>query len=470
MSQQPPEELPEWVSAELAELGGDESADAVEDSAPVPVVAVVGRPNVGKSTLVNRILGRRAAVVQDVPGVTRDRVAYDATWNGRRFTLMDTGGWEPDASGLQAAVAAQAEHAMNHADVVLFVVDSTVGATATDEAAVRLLRKANVPVILVANKVDDERGEIDALGLWNLGLGEPQPVSSLHGRGSGDLLDVVLDALPDAPRERYGAYGGPRRVALIGQPNVGKSSLLNKLSKQTRSVVDDVAGTTVDPVDSIVEVGGRLWQFVDTAGLRKRVKNASGAEYYASLRTASAIEAAEVCVVLIDSSQPINEQDQRVISQVIDAGRALVLAMNKWDLMDEDRRVQLEREIDRELVRIPWAQRVNISAKTGRALEKLAPAMETALDSWDERVPTAKLNAWLSDVVSAHPHPVRGGKQPRILFATQASSRPPRFIIFTTGFLEPQYLRFLERRLREEFGFTGSPIRISVKERQRKPR
>ena len=467
MSDEP--EIPDWVATEIAGLDGVDLED-IEESAPAPVVAVVGRPNVGKSTLVNRILGRRAAVVQDVPGVTRDRVKYDANWSGRRFTLMDTGGWEPDATGLQAAVALQAEHAINTADVILFVVDGAVGATTTDEAAVRLLRKAKVPVLLVANKVDDERGEIDALALWNLGLGEPYPVSALHGRGSGDLLDVVLENLPDAPRETYAAYGGPRRVALVGRPNVGKSSLLNKLAKETRSVVDNVAGTTVDPVDSMVEVAGEQWYFVDTAGLRKRVKNAAGAEYYASLRTASAIEQAEVCVVLLDASEPINEQDQRIITQVVDSGRSLVLAFNKWDLVDEDRRLQLAKEIDRELVRIPWAQRVNISATTGRAVDKLAPAMRTALESWDTRVPTAKLNAWLSDVVSAHPHPVRGGKQARILFATQASSRPPRFIIFTTGFLEAQYLRFLERRMREDFGFVGSPIRISVKERQRRPR
>lgn len=467
MSDEP--EIPDWVATELADIDGVD-VDDIEQSAPAPVVAVVGRPNVGKSTLVNRILGRRAAVVQDVPGVTRDRVKYDANWSGRRFTLMDTGGWEPDASGLQAAVALQAEHAINTADVILFVVDGAVGATTTDEAAVRLLRKAKVPVLLVANKVDDERGEIDALALWNLGLGEPYPVSALHGRGSGDLLDVVLEHLPDAPRESYAAYGGPRRVALVGRPNVGKSSLLNKLAKENRSVVDNVAGTTVDPVDSVVEVGGEEWHFVDTAGLRKRVKNAAGAEYYASLRTASAIEQAEVCVVLLDAAEPINEQDQRIITQVVESGRSLVLAFNKWDLVDEERRLQLDKEVERELVRIPWAQRVNISATTGRAVDKLAPAMRTALESWDTRVPTAKLNAWLSDVVSAHPHPVRGGKQARILFATQASSRPPRFIIFTTGFLEAQYLRFLERRMREDFGFTGSPIRISVKERERRQR
>ncbi|MEO9197518.1 MAG: ribosome biogenesis GTPase Der, partial [Antricoccus sp.] len=305
------EQLPEWVSAELAEIGVDPEADATEASVPVPVVAVVGRPNVGKSTLVNRVLARRAAVVQDVPGVTRDRVAYDAVWNGRRFTIMDTGGWEPDASGLAASVALQAEHAMRHADVVLFIVDSTVGSTGTDEQAVRLLRKTKTPVLLVANKVDDARGEVDAMALWSLGLGEPHPVSALHGRGSGDLLDAVLEVLPDAPRETYDVVGGPRRVALVGKPNVGKSSLLNKLAREERSVVDSVAGTTVDPVDSVVMVGGEPWRFVDTAGLRRRVKDAQGAEFYASLRTASAIDAAEIGVVLIDASEPISEQDQR---------------------------------------------------------------------------------------------------------------------------------------------------------------
>lgn len=462
-------ELPDWVAAELADFGVG-TDDEIAEREPAPVVAVVGRPNVGKSTLVNRIIGRRAAVVQDVPGVTRDRVTYDAYWNGRRFTIMDTGGWEPNPSGLAANVARQAEHAMWAADVVLFVVDASVGSTGADEDAVRLLRKTKTPVLLIANKVDDERTTADAAALWSLGLGEPWPVSALHGRGSGDLLDAVIEALPNAPRETFGAVGGPRRVALVGRPNVGKSSLLNKLSNEERSVVDSVAGTTVDPVDSIVQVGGEPWLFIDTAGLRRRVKNAEGAEFYASLRTAAAIESAEVGVVLIDASEPISEQDQRVITQVIDSGRALVLAMNKWDLVDEDRRYALDREVERDLIRIPWAQRVNISAFTGRSVDRLAPAMRKALESWDTRIATGKLNSWLSDVVSAHPHPVRSGKQPRILFATQAASRPPRFVVFSTGFLEAPYLRFLERRMREDFGFVGSPIQFSVKERKRRPR
>ncbi|NKY57764.1 ribosome biogenesis GTPase Der [Nocardia flavorosea] len=454
----------EW---EITDLAGDPE---VADQAPMPTLAVVGRPNVGKSTLVNRILGRREAVVEDVPGVTRDRVSYEASWAGRRFWVQDTGGWEPDAKGLQQSVARQAELAMNTADAILLVVDAVVGATAGDEAAVKALRRAKTPVILVANKVDDQRVEADASALWSLGLGEPRMVSAAHGRGTGDLLDDVLEVLPETPREGTGGTGGPRRVALVGKPNVGKSSLLNKLAGNERSVVHDIAGTTVDPVDSLVELGGKVWRFVDTAGLRRKVANASGTEFYASLRTKSALEASEVAIMLIDASQPITEQDLRVISLVADSGRALVLAFNKWDLVDEDRRLQLDREVDRDLNRVPWAQRVNISAHTGRAVQKLVPAMETALESWDKRIPTGRLNNWLKEVIAATPPPMRGGRLPRVLFATQATTRPPTFVLFTTGFLEAGYRRFLERRLREEFGFDGSPVRISVRVREKRPR
>jgi GTP-binding protein len=440
------------------------------EGAPQPVLAVVGRPNVGKSTLVNRILGRREAVVEDVPGVTRDRVTYDAQWRGRMFTVVDTGGWDPGADGLAAAVSAQAEVAVSVADAVLFVVDTTVGATDADEAVVRVLRKAKKPVILAANKVDDERGEADASMLWSLGLGEPIVVSALHGRGSGDLLDAILAALPESPAERFEEEAGPRRVALLGRPNVGKSSLLNRLSGEERVLVDSVAGTTRDPVDSLVEVGGEVWRFVDTAGLRKRVAHASGAEYYSSLRTQAALDMAEVAIVLLDASEVISEQDQRVIGMVIEAGRALVLAFNKWDLVDEDRRPTLAKEIERELARVQWAPRVNVSALTGRSVDKLAPALRSALDGWETRIPTAKLNSWLSDLVAQTPPPVRGGKQPKVLFATQAGVRPPRFVLFTSGFLEAGYRRFVERRLREDFGFAGTPIEVSVRVREKRGR
>jgi GTP-binding protein len=460
-----------WADESDWEIGEDtENQDGVDESGPPPVVAVVGRPNVGKSTLVNRILGRREAVVQDVPGVTRDRVSYDGLWIGRRFVVQDTGGWEPDAKGLQQLVAEQASVAMRTADAIILVVDAVVGATAGDEAAARALRRSGKPVFLAANKVDSERGESDAAALWSLGLGRPYAISAMHGRGVADLLDDVVDALPEVSESAV-TGGGPRRVALVGKPNVGKSSLLNKLVGDQRSVVHEVAGTTVDPVDSLIELGGKVWRFVDTAGLRRKVGQASGHEYYASVRTHGAIDAAEVVIVLVDATQPLTEQDLRVLSMVIEAGRALVLAFNKWDLVDEDRRDQLEREIDRELVQVQWAPRVNVSAKTGRAVQKLVPALETALASWDTRVPTGRLNTWLKDVVAATPPPVRGGKQPRILFATQAAARPPTFVLFTSGFLEAGYRRFLERRLRETFGFEGSPIRINVRVREkRKPR
>ncbi|WP_345424795.1 ribosome biogenesis GTPase Der [Pseudonocardia xishanensis] len=451
------------------EIGPD--GEILAEAGPTPVLAVVGRPNVGKSTLVNRFLGRREAVVQDIPGVTRDRVSYDALWNGRRFTVVDTGGWDPDATGLQKEVTAQAELAMRTADAILLVVDTRVGATAVEQAAADVLRRSDRPVLVAATKVDDERAVADTAALWGLGLGEPYPVSGLHGRGSGDLLDAILEALPETPRETFdNTPGGPRRVALVGKPNVGKSSLLNRVSGEVRSVVHDVAGTTVDPVDSLVELDGEIFRFVDTAGLRKRVKTASGMEYYASLRTQAAIEASEVALVLLDASEPISEQDQRVLTMVEEAGRALVIVFNKWDLVDEDRRTAMKRELERDLVRVRWAQTINISALTGRSTSRIAPAMRTALASWDQRIPTGRLNSWLSDVIAATPPPVRGGKQPKVLFATQAASRPPTFVLFTSGFLEAGYRRFLERRLREEFGFEGSPIRLSVRVREKRER
>lgn len=472
-------ELGDAEYAEFMELAAQEGFDleevegdlAAAGHGPLPVLAVVGRPNVGKSTLVNRIIGRREAVVEDRPGVTRDRVTYEAEWSGRRFKVVDTGGWEQDVLGIDASVAAQAEFAIEAADAVVFVVDATVGATDTDEAVVKLLRRAGKPVVLCANKVDGPSAEADAAMLWSLGLGEPYPVSALHGRGTGDMLDAVLEALPEAPAQTFGAtLGGPRRIALIGRPNVGKSSLLNKVAGEERVVVNEMAGTTRDPVDELIELGGVTWKFVDTAGIRRRVHLQEGADYYASLRTAAAVEKAELAVILIDSSESISVQDQRIISMAVEAGRAIVVAYNKWDTLDEERRYYLEREIETELGQIQWAPRVNVSARTGRHMEKLVPAIETALAGWETRVPTGRLNAFLGEIVASHPHPVRGGKQPRILFGTQAGTKPPRFVLFASGFLEAGYRRFVERRLREEFGFEGTPLQISVRVREKRGR
>ena len=417
--------------------------------------------------MVNRVLGRREAVVEDVPGVTRGRVAYDANWAGRSFTLVDTGGWQRDVRGMAARIAEQAEVAVAAADVVLVVIDATVGITEADEQIARVLQRSGKPIVFAANKVDNAKSEADVAELWSLGLGEPMPVSALHGRGSGDVLDAVVRALPESPASPPDEHG-PRRVALVGRPNVGKSSLLNQLAGHERALVDAAAGTTRDPVDSIIELDDREWKFVDTAGLRRKVKEAKGAEYYSSLRTASAIEAAEVAIVLLDASESISEQDQRVIATVVEAGRALVLAFNKWDLVDDERRESLEREIDRELRRVTWAARINVSAKTGRSMQRLAPALDEALAGWETRVPTAELNAFLGDLIAATPPPVRGGKQPKVLFATQPGVAPPRFVLFTTGPLEAAYRRFLERRLREQYGFRGTPIDISVKTRDRR--
>lgn len=448
---------------------GEEWADSAPE-ASLPVLAIVGRPNVGKSTLINRIVGKRVAVVQDTPGVTRDRVSYPAEWDGVPFTVVDTGGWELDVAGLDGEVARQAEIAMENADVIALVVDATVGITTTDEQLVRLVRRVKKPVVLVANKVDSDIQEADAAALWGLGLGEPHSVSALHGRGSGDLLATIVGLLPENSTVSHATSHGARRIALVGKPNVGKSSLLNYLAGSERVVVSEMAGTTRDPVDETLEIDRRPWVFVDTAGIRRRIKQTRGADYYASLRTQNAIEKAELGLVLIDASEPVTEQDIRVIQQVVDAGRALVIVCNKWDMVGEERRKELDRELERDLVQLSWARRVNLSAKTGWHTNRLTRAMDEALESWEKRISTGKLNSFLGELTAAHPHPVRGGKQPRILFGTQVRTRPPRFVLFASGFLEHSYRRFIENSLRKEFGFEGTPIEIGVRVRERRSR
>lgn len=431
----------------------------------LPTIAVIGRPNVGKSTLVNRMIGRREAIVEDTPGVTRDRVKYEAEWNGRRFFLIDTGGWEVKPEGISEKITAGSEAAIAEADLVMFVVDAQVGALDEDQSLVDLLRKSGKKVILVGNKIDNAEDESDGYSLWNLGLGEPHFVSALHGRGSGDLLDLLISQLPEVGTAQVDdSY---RRVALVGRPNVGKSSLLNVLAGAPRVLVDDAEGTTRDAVDELIDFGGATWRFIDTAGIRRRAHQASGTDYYASLRTQIALERAEVALVIFDASQILTEQDIRIVSMADEAGKALVIVMNKWDLVDEERQLTLDKEIDRQLERYPWAQRVNLSAKTGWHRDRLAPALTTALRNWEKRIPTAKLNSFLGELVGANPPPVRGGKQPKIKFATQAGTCPPKFVVFANQFLETAYRRFIERRLREEFGFDGTPIDVAVKIKDR---
>ena len=324
--------------------------------------------------------------------------------------------------------------------------------------------------MLAANKVDDARAEAEAYGLWNLGLGEPSPSPPCTAAAPATCSTPCSPRSRRPRRSRFEEEGGPRRVAIVGKPNVGKSSLLNKLAGEERAVVDNVAGTTVDPVDELVELGGRTWRFIDTAGIRKRVKEASGHEYYASLRTSTAIDRAEVAVLVLDGSESISEQDMRIIQTVREAGRALVIAFNKWDLVDEERRYYLDREVERDLVQVRWAPRINVTARTGWHVDRLVPALDKALEGWETRVPTGTLNTFLGRLVAEHPHPVRGGKQPKIMFGTQSSTAPPTFVLFTSGKLEASYERYLERRLREQFGFVGTPIVINQRPREKRKR
>lgn len=448
-----------------------------------PVVAVVGRPNVGKSTLVNRLIGRREAIVEERPGVTRDRTTHSAEWRGRTITVVDTGGWMPqwaDPSALDADVSAQAERATETADAVVLVVDVTVGITEEDAAVVEWLRERNLDVILVANKADalGTRTEVDiaVAELYALGLGEPHPVSAMHGRGSGDLLDIVWDHLTASgafEREAPATDPSVPAVALIGRPNVGKSSLLNRVAGEERAVVHDAPGTTRDAVDSLITTDeGRTYRVVDTAGLRRpaRVRRTSAkqpTEYYATLRTQRALEQCDVALFILDASVPVSEQDQRLADMVTESGRAVVLVWNKWDLVDDDARADREKETERLLGFIAFAPVVRISALTGRSIHRLWPAVDTVMEQWRRRIPTAELNRWLADAVAATAPPMHAGRSVRLRYVTQAGIEPPTFRIFGSGRVPDTYTRYLERRLREAYGFSGTPVDVQVRVRTR---
>ena len=439
----------------------------------LPTVAVVGRPNVGKSTLVNRLVGRRDAIVQEKPGVTRDRTSHVAEWRGKRVAVIDTGGWTPGWARSEAsyddAVSAQAERATSEADLVLFVVDVAVGVTEEDAAAADWLRALDAPVLLVANKVDRSGFEPELAELYVLGLGDPIPVSAQHGRGSGDLLDDVFDALKKAgafERAAEDTTDDVPGVALIGRPNVGKSSLFNRLLGEERTIVDDRPGTTRDAVDTVVELeDGTTYRFVDTAGLRRKFRSGDSTEYYSTVRTVRALEASSVALLVVDAGEEIGEQEQKLARQILDAGRAVVLVLNKWDLTDEYRRERLERELDRLLHFISWAPLVRTSAKTRRGLDKLLPQVDLVLEEWLRRIPTSELNDWLKDAVAATPPPMHLGRNVRIRYGTQVGVGPPRFRVFTTAPLSAGYLRYLERRLREAFGFSGTPLDVAYRVR-----
>jgi GTPase len=441
-----------------------ERVEAARRTAPLrarsrlPKIAIVGRPNVGKSTLVNRILGRRVAIVEEKPGVTRDRTEHLADWEGRPFLLVDTGGWEHGAEGMAARIVSQAEAAIADADVVVFVVDVTVGALEDDERYAKLLRRADIPVLLAANKADGDRQELAAHELYSLGLGEPHPVSALHGRGVAELLDLALDLLPGEVVEL--PDDDVPRVAIVGRPNVGKSSLFNRLLGEERSIVDDVPHTTRDAVDTMVEVDGEPWVFVDTAGMRRRYRSGEDTELYSVDRTRAAVADADIALFVIDGSRELGEQDQRLAALLREAGRGVVLVVNQWDRVDEDRRRDLEKELDRLLSFAKWAPRVNVSALTGRGVRRLMPTVRDVWTEYRRRVPTRALNEWLEQVTQRTPPPTKSGRILKIRYVTQAEVAPPRFIAFTNRPLPPAYRRYLERELRASFGFTGVPLAI----------
>ncbi len=426
----------------------------------LPVVVVVGRPNVGKSTLINRIIGSRTAVVEELAGVTRDRREFEGDWAGRTFVLVDTGGWELKPSDdIGMSIKEQAEAAVSGADVVIFVVDGTSELTDDDTGVISVLRAADIPVILVANKIDnhDLEGNIDRL--WGLGLGEPLPISAYHGRGVGELLDVVVASFPE--EIAVAPESGIPRVAIIGRPNVGKSTLLNKLAGKHRVIVSETPGTTRDPIDVEVQLDGGRYRLIDTAGIRRKPQITEDADFYAVLRAREALDSADVALLLVDASEGVTHQDQRIAAEVVEAGVGLVIVLNKWDALDDEQRELTEKSLPDRFGFVGWAPVLRMSARTGSRIQRLPAAIEAVLESRTTRLPTGVLNRAVRKWVAAHPPPVRKGRRPKIHYVVQAGTAPPTFVVFLSGgTLAGDYLRFLENRLRDEADFTGNPLHI----------
>jgi GTP-binding protein len=431
----------------------------------LPVVAVVGRPNVGKSTLVNRIIGARSAVVEEMSGVTRDRRQFDADWAGRDFILVDTGGWEVKPEGeLNLSIRQQAEGAVSGADAVILVVDGTTELTDDDTGVIAILRSAEVPVVVAVNKIDDSSQEREIDRFWKLGLGEPQPVSAYHGRGVGDLLDRVVATLP----EPIGVGDAPEvtRVAIVGRPNSGKSTLLNRLAGEPRVIVADTPGTTRDPIDVDVEIDGVPYLLVDTAGIRRKPQITEDADFYAVIRAREALKRADVAILMVDAIEGVTHQDQRIAAEIIEAGAALIVVLNKWDALDEEQREWTERSVPDRFSFVGWAPVLRMSALTGARVHRLGAALDAVVETREYRIPTGRLNRDVRAWTAAHPPPVRKGRRPRIHYAVQAGTAPPTFVIFVSGGeLGEDYLRFIENRLREEFDFVGNPIHFVTRKR-----
>jgi GTP-binding protein len=432
----------------------------------LPVVAVVGRPNVGKSTLVNRVLNRRAAVVQELPGVTRDRREFTADWNGVPFLVVDTGGWETGTGDLTADIRAQAEAAVGSADLVLFVADATNLLGDDDLAIARVVQKSATPVLLVANKVDGPRGELDLAHLWALGLGDPHPVSALHGRNFGDLLDDVVERLPEVeipPAERMPT------IAILGRPNVGKSTLLNKVLGEQRVVVSPVPGTTRDPIDAVAEIDGIRYRVVDTAGIRRQARVDESVEFYSVIRAKEALAHADVALLVVDGTEGVTHQEQRLAEEIEASGAGIVVILNKWDVADTEQKAITEDGVGDRLAFISWAPVLRLSALTGARLHRLGDAVTAVLEARAQRIPTPDLNRLLLEWQEAHPPPTRKGRRARIMYAVQAGTEPPTIVLFVRGGeIGPDYLRFIEARLRNTYDFLGTPIRLIPRRRARR--
>ena len=431
-----------------------------------PVVAIVGRPNVGKSTLVNRILGRREAIVEERPGVTRDRKEVECEWLGHHFRLLDTGGWMADGDDLDDKVTAQSEQAMREADVVLFVLDSTVGVTPDDQQVANLLRRSSIPVLVVANKVDDVSHEAAVWELLGLGMGDPFPVSALHGRGTGDLLDALIALLPegsdvDEPDDIDDDAEKMYSVSLVGRPNVGKSTLFNRLIGEERSVVHDRPGTTRDAIDTIVETESGPIRFVDTAGMRRKSRIDEDTEYYSTVRALKAVDKSDVALLVIDATAGITHQDQRLAERVDGAGCPIVILLNKWELLSTDQREKIAEDVERKLSFLADPPVLRISALTGKGVNRLWPALQTAVGEYRTRIPTREVNKVIRAAQAAQPAP-HGA---RVLYATQGATDPPTFTLFSNREVPTTYLRYLERSLREAFSLGSTPIKLRVRKR-----
>jgi len=432
----------------------------------LPIVAIVGRPNVGKSTFVNRILKRRAAVVEEKPGVTRDRREFQAEWNGRDFLVVDTGGWEVGGDELTEGIRDQAEAALRGADLVVLLADATTVFTEDDRAIARLVQASGLAHLLVANKADGPIAEADLDHLWSLGLGEPKPVSALHGRNVGDVLDEIVTRLPPKSEEESQPSLDQPTLAIIGRPNVGKSTLLNKLLGSERVLVSPVPGTTRDPIDAIVDLDGLTVKMHDTAGMRRRSRVDDDTEFFSVIRAKQALEAAEVVLFVIDATEGVTHQEQRLAEEISRAGAGVVVILNKWDAADENDKWRAEDGVGDRLAFISWAPVLRMSALTGARIKRIGPAVVAVLEARRTRIATPELNRLIRRWQDAHPPPVRKGRRPRILYAVQAGTEPPTIVLFIRGGeLGPDYLRFLEGRLRAEYEFLGSPIRFIARTR-----